>query len=45
MRGGIDLRKGVGDDAVFINNVGDSAGIAGITGAIRLTQNIVGITE
>ncbi len=45
MRPGIDLRKGVRDDAVLINDIANPAGKAGVPGAIRLAEHVVGIAE
>jgi hypothetical protein len=45
MRPGIDLRKGMRNDAVFVNDVSDTAGIARIPRTIGLTQDMIRITE
>lgn len=45
MRLGIDLREGVRNDAVFVDDVGDAAGIAGIPGTVCLAQRVIGVAE
>lgn len=45
MRPGIDLRESVRNDAVFVNDVGDAAGVAGIPRAISLAQRVIGVAE
>ena len=41
----VDAGKGVGDDSRLINEVGDAAGIAGISRPVGFTQDALGIAE
>jgi len=45
MRAGVDLRKDVGDEAVFINDIGDAACQTGAPSPIGFAQDMVRIAQ